>query len=335
MEQLNEKIKALFHSNHIEVKRLLPGYDNTNFVFDVVSDEGCCIVKVAKCIDNPNNTFWQGLSLLFNLSHGISIRHQQTTANYINQHGTIEVPRVLKADATSNNVLEAPFVILEKIAGEPIPQASDLEQRVMQEDENFAIQLGQHMGSLHLKRMNYFGTFNEQKYDLNLWPQKLQKAISILGKSRKALQDPGVQKMLPYYLAEAAKLKAPQVSSLIMLDCWPSQFLVSKNHDQFSACIDIESYAVGPVALELTLLELWLGSLGKFKEGYFTVNALWPEEIEEAREVYRFFLFLLYDCPEQGLDACIYSNAKFPQADRVRARLISPRLRPPGYPGLK
>ena len=48
MEQLNEKIKALFHSNHIEVKRLLPGYDNTNFVFDVVSDECCCIVKVAK-----------------------------------------------------------------------------------------------------------------------------------------------------------------------------------------------------------------------------------------------------------------------------------------------
>ena len=86
---------------------------------------------------------------------------------------------------------------------------------------------------------------------------------------------------------------------------------------------------------ELTLIELWFGPLGKFIEGYFSVNSHWPEEIEDHRELYRHFRFLLYGCLDAGLDACIHSRAKFPQRDRVRARISAPRLVPPGYLGLK
>ena len=160
MNNLIDKIKELFDSKNVCVTAFQVGYDNTNFVFDVISDIGCCIVKVPKVLDDPNNTFWKGLNFTFDLTSEISIKHQEAISVYINKEGTIKVPKILKVDFTSNNVLEKPFVILEKMLGDPIPQGSDLERRVMQEDDHFAVQLGQHMGALHLKTMNYFGPFN-------------------------------------------------------------------------------------------------------------------------------------------------------------------------------
>ena len=110
-----------------------------------------------------------------------------------------------------------------------------------------------------------------------------------------------------------------------MLESWPSQF-PSGDHD-FSAFIDIESYIVGPIELELVLIELWLGRHDKFKEVYMDKGAKWPD-FEEQRELYRFFLYLLYDCPELGLQACLESKALFPQGEGVRSRISAPRLRP-------
>lgn len=330
MVQLKEKIKALFSPDRVEVVSINPGYESTNDVFEIISDKGQCIIKVAKSLEQ-GDTFWRGLNTLFGLTHANSIQNQAAIADQINQFGTIKVPRVLKADPTSNNVIGMPFVILEKCPGEPIPEGSELEQHIIQ-DEHFAFQLGRHIGSLHANQNAYFGTFKNNPISLRQWPTKLQEAISVLARSRKALQDEGVQRMLPYFLEKAAKLTIPSSASLILLDCWPSQFLIAQN--AFFG-IDIEAYVVGPPALELTLLELWLGSLSQFKEGYFSVNPIWPEEIEEAREVYRFFIFLLYGCPEQGLDNCIYSNAKFAEGTKLRARITAPRLRPRGYPGFR
>lgn len=326
-----EDIKKLFHSSNVQA--LSPEHDSTNFVFSVSSDEGSCIVKVPKCLDDDlSNTFWHGLNSLFGLNHQGSIKNLKFVSEFINKFGTIQVPKVLKADATSDNAIERPFVILEKMQGSSVFEGSELESQVMQ-NEDFAFQLGKHISALHRQKLNYFGSFENKKYALNEWPKKFHETMRLLGKSRQALQDKGVQRLLPHYLEEALKIKAPTSTSLIMLDCWPNQFLISQNC--FTACIDIEAYVVGPMALELTLLELWIGDLSRFKEGYFSVNTPWPEEIEDNREVYRFFLFLLYGCPEKGLEACIYSNPKFPEGDRIQARIYTPRLRPPGYPGFR
>lgn len=100
---------------------------------------------------------------------------------------------------------------------------------------------------------------------------------------------------------------------------------------KLSALIDLESYVVGPIGLELALLELWMGQLGKFKEGYFEIQNEW-EDFEDNRDLYRFFLYLLYDCLPMGLDACLDSRSKFPQGDRVKSRLQAPRPRLPGSP---
>lgn len=329
-DQFSAKIKTLFDAQNIKVKHLNPGYSSTNDVYEVSSDDGACIIKVAKSHSDAPNTFWQGLFSLFGLTQEISIQNQEAVVNFINQHGTILAPKIVKAEPISQNALEKPFVILEKMQGDSPSHDSKLEFQVMQ-DKQLAYQLGQHIGSLHKTKKNYFGCFETQKHALSEWPQKLHDTIKLLGKSRKALQNKEVQQVLPYYLIQALKVKAPTSTSLIMLDCWPSQFLASQN--RLTACIDIEAYVVGPKALELTLIELWLSTLDPFKKGYFEVNPSWPEEIEENREVYRFFLFLLYGCPEKGLEACIYSNDKFPKGDKLTATMQAPKLKPPGYPG--
>jgi len=170
---------------------------------------------------------------------------------------------------------------------------------------------------------------NKKGFPLSEFPERLYATIKVLASAPKAQQNKEVQKMLPFFLRQAQTLKSPASSGIIMLDLWPSQFLMSEN--RISALIDIESYVVGPVELELVLIELWLQNLSPFKQGYFSQGTQWPD-FEENRELYRFFLFLLYDCPEAGLKACLDSAAKFPQGDRVQSRMTSPRPRMPGTP---
>jgi Ser/Thr protein kinase RdoA (MazF antagonist) len=331
MTNLTTKIKSLFAAEDIAVTPIDPGRENTNDIFEVESKEGSCIIKIPKVIRDPHNTFWSGLKQLFGLNIIVSINSQKLLSKYIRHYGIITVPRVLQADGSNNNVLGRPFVILEKMYGEPIIHNGDIEQQIKQ-DKDFMYQLGTHLGALHAKKLEYFGTLKHNKQLLADFPEKLAATISRLAKFRKAQQDPDLQAMLPIYLQQAREMDIPEHCGVIMPDLWLNQFLVDLDQKQLSACIDIEACVVGPVDLELSLIELWLGNLGKFKEGYFSVNKHWPAEIEQNRLLYRYFLFLLYGCPEAGLDACMYSRAKFPQGDRVKARISAPRLRPPGYP---
>src|SRR6185437_12324079 len=132
----------------------------------------------------------------------------------------------------------------------------------------------------------------------------------------------------PFFLRQAQSIDPPSSSGIIMLDLWPSQFLVSETG--ITALIDIESYVIGPIELELVLVELWLKNHSKFKEAYMASGAKWPD-FENRRELYRFFSYLLYDCPEAGLQACLDSPLKFPQGDRIKSRTTAPRPKPHGY----
>lgn len=188
--------------------------------------------------------------------------------------------------------------------------------------------MGELLSNIHAQKFDYFGNIAGKGLPLSKFPEKFKESIKKLASTRKASQNSEIQQMLPYFLKQAERLPVPKSTGLIMLDLWPSQFLAGAN--DFSALIDIEGYVVGPIELELVLVELWLGRHDKFKEAYLNKGAKWPD-FEERRELYRYFLFLLYDCPELGLQACLESKALFPQADLVRSRISAPRPRPGGY----
>ena len=76
MGDLKDNIKQLFASSNLQVDTINLGYENTNDIFEVSSDEGCCIVKVPKVTSDPHNTFCTGLENLFGLTALDSIKNQ-------------------------------------------------------------------------------------------------------------------------------------------------------------------------------------------------------------------------------------------------------------------
>ena len=331
MSEVVEILQPLFQEKILKANLLITGYDNTNHVYSVTTEKNVVIFKVLKDLDADKSTvFWKGLNLLFGATFEDSIKSQKNISEYLNHLNVIPVPKLLKADYTSDNPLHKPYVILERMEGESLVKGSELEQNFMQ-DADVAYKLGEFLTKIHADKYDFFGNMAKTRYPLSDFPKHLFNTMKTLASTPKASQDKLVQEMLPFFLRQAENLKPPTAMGMIMLDLWPSQFLSSNGN--ISALIDIESYVIGPIELELVLLELWLTRLDKFKEAYLESGVLWPD-FEETRELYRFFLFLLYDCPEAGLKACLDSAAKFAQGDRVKGRVAIPHPRPGGYPGI-
>lgn len=319
-------LQPLFPSKCLSVKSLNPGYDSTNDVYAVETEKGHFVIKILR--DTNNNVFWRGLHLLFEATHLASIHNQPNLSDFLNKLNSIPVPKVIKAEASSKNPIHRPYVIFEKMSGIPIPHDSEIAYE-LSNDSDVALQLGEFLNKVHRQAFDYFGDIAGKGLPLNQFPEKFKETIQKLATTRKALQDKEVQQMLPYFLKLASTMKPPTKAGLIQLDLWPTQFLASKER-HLSSLIDIESYVVGPIELELVLVELWIGHHEKFKEAYLSTGAKWPD-LEEQRELYRYFLYLLYDCPEQGLKACIESKGKFAAYDTPRSRMNAPRPRPSGY----
>lgn len=330
-KEMIDFFQPVFISKILDVKAINAGFDNTNDVFLVDTNKGPYILKVLKEIYSNSSVFWRGLSDLFDASHEVTYHCLPNLSEYLNGLGVVKVPKIISADASFHNPIQKPYMILEMMQGRPIPHASEISNEFAQ-SADAAYQLGELLSKIHAQKFDYFGNIGGEGNPLSKFPEKFKDTLKKLASTRKASQIPEVQQALPFFLNQAEMLPIPKSAGLIMLDLWPSQFLAGVN--DFSAFIDIESYVIGPIELELVLVELWLGRHDQFKEAYLDKGAPWPD-FEAQRELYRYFLYLLYDCPELGLEACLESKAMFPQGERVKNRISAPRLRPrpSGYRG--
>ena len=310
------------------VRALEAGYDNTNEIYQVKTlNAQEYIIKVQKNPDMNRTQFWKGLSLLFNKTIVDSIHSQKGLAEFLNQLNGIPVPTVLKYDTTCDNALKKPYVIMTKLEGKSVRPDSEEALEIAQ-NKDIAYQLGCFLSKVHAQTFDYFGNLSGEGLVLKEFGHTLASVIKILGSSNKALGDPKLQALLPHYISLAREHPILDSMGMIMLDLWPIQFLLGQNC--VTGLIDLEGYVIGPIGLELSFLEFWLGNLKNFKEGYLSEGALWPD-FEAQRDLYRFFLYLLYDCPVMGLEASLEWQAKFPTTDRVKSRIEAPRFRPKGY----
>ena len=327
-DSIKAKLQPLFTESLLQVDYLNPQQDNTNNAYLVTTaNEKIYVVKALKDSNINRTPFWQGLNLLFKKNITDSIHSQAAIAEFLNKLQIIAAPTVIQTDYSTNNSLQTPYVIMTKAEGQPILPGSDIAAEVTK-NKDIAYQLGLFLSKVHEQQFDYFGNMSDKGVPLKEFPNALAETMRKLATNRKAQQDPEVQKLLPHYCALAREMQPPTSAGIIMLDLWPQQFLLGDN--ALSALIDLESYVIGPVGLELVLIELWLGPLDKFKEGYFSTGTKWPN-FEADRDLYRFFLYLLYGCPDEGLTACLDSRAKFAQGDRVSSRVLMPRPRPGGY----
>lgn len=316
--------QLIFDVPIMRVDTFNPALDNTNDVYLVVTEKKQYIVKALKDSNSAKNTFWYGLYLLFGATLETSIRNQKTFSEYLKKHVALATPRVYQADWSFRNALERPYVVMEKMSGKSVTKSNGLADFISQSEEA-ARQLGRFLGQLHQHSYRFFGTIKLNGFPLEDFPTQLRNTINILAKTPRAMANTVVQEQLSYYLAEAEQLISPISATFIRLDLEPTQFLATDTG--LAALIDLEGYVIGPVELELARLEIWLKNLSVFKEEYLASGLKWPD-FEKQRALYRFFLYLLHDCPEEGLKSWIEAKGKFPQEDRVKRPLTTPRPNP-------
>lgn len=273
--------------------------------------------------------FWRGMEQLFGLAPSQVIPTMWRVAEHLQKQGKLSLPTPL-----SNLPRRSfPYTAYQLPPGEAIEPHSATYDRCTQDSE-WLYQLGEHVGAVHRQAYRHFGLLEGYSDELTHYPARLVDTLKVLGNFPAAKRDAQVQQLLPHYLERAAELHLSDPCALIMMNAWPSQFSLSGH--RLTGVTDVSAYVVGPPALEFTLIELWAGDLSAFKQGYYSVRSTWSNDLESHRELYRFFLFLLYGCPPAGLEACLYSSGMFPQGDRLKGRRLAPRLklRPSGYPGL-
>ncbi len=271
-----------------ELKRLTPGYDSTNAVFEVITDSAHFILKLGS--EKVNSPFWQGLKLLFDSmpAKGAKLNNLTEKLNALN---VFPIPKIIKHGVLTN-FDRTPYVLVEKMAGEPVHQGSQFEQYFMT-DAEIAHELGKFLGTVRQIQSTHPDT------DFRL---KLADTVLQLSKQEPALRNTEVQTNLNSMLERIRQMPLPEHIGLIMPDLWPSQFLLEKG--KISALIDIESYVYGPLELELSVLELWLEDFDSLKKGYESTGQKFPD-ISATRDIYRFLLYLFHGCPEQGLNSLL------------------------------
>lgn len=279
-------------------KKLTPGHDNTNLVLEIKTKEESVILKIRKQVEGDIGSFWKGLEGLFGYQLNTDFDQQKALSEILKKEGVIDIPQVYKTCKTHNGTGNN-FILMQKMKGLGISKGSK-EEVDFRSNPEILFALGQQIGKLHFIRRRIFGSISgEKSWGLEEFPKRLAENIAILSKSPEALKNSDVQNLVPKYIEMALSMPTPEAASLIMLDLWPSQFLIKNG--KISALVDIESYVWGPPELELAVLELWVEDFNSFRKGYESVGNVLPD-LEPVRELYRFYLYLANSCPELGIE---------------------------------
>lgn len=301
------RIQKVFVERIIRVERIDPGYPNTNDVWLVETENGPRVLKIYRHFqEKSESTFWPGLKMLFGCQPLREIANRPSLSCYLNDHGEISVPRILKYEL-SDKPFGNPYRIVENMPGISIPYNSSQYEDFVSSAEIMR-QFGRHIGKLHLTKYIHFGNFPQtQSFLPQDFPQRLAYTLRELS-SYVWCDDIEVQESIPEFIDMAEESPPPNYISLIMPDIGPGQFLTEGN--RIMALVDIESYVRGPIELELTVIELWATEYVAFREGYEEVRGCFPS-LDKVRTVYRFFIYLLFHAPPKGLANWIDAPIRF------------------------
>ena len=272
------------------------GYIGTNEVWKVETSSGARVVKIMReWVDRDLNCFWLGLQTLFGARPAQEVVDQPRLSRALRRWGKLPVPAVIAAQGEFEG--RRPIVVLDEMPGESVAWGSDTQHRFLS-SQGFMHQLGEHLANLHNHRIAHFGNHaRTHRSSLIEFPDRVAHTMAALVDHGWA-DDDEVVKALPTFQAAARSMPAPQAASLIMCDIGPSQYLIEG--DRISALIDLEGYVIGPPELELAAVELWGEPSAPFVEGY-RAHANGRMDLSACREAYRYFLYVLYQAPSDGL----------------------------------
>jgi hypothetical protein len=264
--------------------------DSTHQLWQCESDNGLMILKLCDHDAIAKSDFWFGTNHLFGADFPNSLAEISKTHTLLTEKGLFVVPDFVASKANR-------FVLNQYLAGHDVDASHGSDEMVTL--------LAKHVAKLHQVRFEKWGNLHAPAYSVEAWKERLKQTLMALA-ARSAV--PISDKVLNNVMSKVASVQE-SIFAPIMLDLRWDQFRVLDNallkDEQISveiALIDLDAFVVGPVALELVLMEYLLTKpqFGLFKTQYSAMNT-WPD-YSQQKPCYQLLLFLMNVLGEKDLD---------------------------------
>ena len=266
--------------------------DSTHQLWQCNTTDGMMMLKVCDEASVKQSSFWQGMTLLFDVDLPAQLGEFQTVYAQLATLSPLQIPDYIASSSTDNNTSPA-FILSEFLAGDMI----ELDEI----SDDMIIALAQHISQLHDHQHHYAGAIYSANISTQQWREKLQNTLKQLAKQQNISKD----------IVDKAMILAAQCSVdyfvPVMIDLRWDQFL--QQQGRLTALLDLDAFVYAPRELELVLLEYILN-----KRQAKTFNQHYHHKLPDlmtVRYVYRLVLFMMNILGEKDLNSWLNAPTRF------------------------
>lgn len=248
--------------------------DSTHQLWKCDTVDGEFMLKVCDSNAVANSTFWQGMSLLFDVQLPEQLGDFKPVYDIVNQNSPLTIPDYTASDSENRNKKQQAFILTKMMQGNMV-EPKDVNDEMVKT-------LAKHISQLHTQQQTIWGKAAQPEFVLNDWSERLQNTLTVLAKKQTIPEE-----LLVEALAEA-KAITPDYVVPIMLDLRWDQFL--QENKNLITLVDLDAIVFAPRELELVLLEYLLTP-----EQIMVFASEYPHHIDlsQVRKPYRLLLFLM------------------------------------------
>jgi len=261
--------------------------DSTHQLWLCDTVDGEMVLKVCNTDNVQASSFWQGMSLLFDVDLPAQLGEFKTVYDKLSKHSPLIIPDYIVSDTA--------FILTRLVSGTMLDINSI--------DDEMVVQLTQHISALHQCQKSTWGGLTNAKLTAEQWSQRLAETLSQLA------QDQSIPEQLLAKAIDQASQIAVENFVPIMPDLRWDQFL--QHNGTLSALVDLDAFVFAPRELELVLLEYLLDQqqADLFISHYQQIHSL--PDLSGVRTAYRLLLFMMNVLGEHDVDTWMQAPVRW------------------------
>lgn len=214
--------------------------------------------------------YWQMMKEVFHSTFRTQRRNIGYICDLLHSNPHIETANIILADENDK------YTVFEKMKG------SSWELDEFPDNQEICFQLGQYIGFNHRHWVFQKGGMIDDQFLIDPRKQLLQYVEKYrLLKSSNISED-----FIALYTKTKNNVSPSCANALIMADISANQFLFNEN--TISACVDLDSYVLGPLEWELAVISHCVPNMEAFVKGYETYQSF--PKINETAELFGYIM---------------------------------------------
>lgn len=266
--------------------------DSTHQLWQCGTVEGEFMLKVCDSNVVAKSTFWQGMSLLFDVKLPAQLGGFNSVYDLVSQHSPLTIPDYIASNSENSNKKQAAFILTKMLAGSMV-EPDDV-------DDEMVKALAKHISQMHAQQQTIWGRATQPELALDDWPVRLQNTLITLAEQQNI-----AEQLLAEALSQSQTIK-PGFAVPIMLDLRWDQFL--QEQGKLSALVDLDAIVFAPRELELVLLEY---ILTPEQATIFKSEYPYSIDLSQVRQPYRLLLFLMNVLGEKDVGIWMQRECRF------------------------